>query len=62
MMERYLHIQRRVNAINHRLDTLNEIFEMFNGYLETRHSHHLEIIIILLIVIEVVFDVLNFVF
>jgi uncharacterized Rmd1/YagE family protein len=62
MMERYLHIQRRVNAINHRLDTLNEIFDMFNGYLETRHSHSLEIIIIALIVIEVVFDVLNFVF
>ena len=30
MLERYLHIQRRVNAINHRLDTLNEIFDMFN--------------------------------
>lgn len=62
MLERYLHIQRRVNAINHRLDTLNEIFEMFNGYLEVRHSHSLEIIIIALITIEIVFDVLNFLF
>ncbi|MBA2657466.1 MAG: RMD1 family protein [Tatlockia sp.] len=62
MTERYLHIQRRVNAINHRLDTLNEIFDMFNGYLETRHSHNLEIIIILLIILEVGFDVLNFAF
>lgn len=62
MMERYLHMQRRINAINHRLDTLNEIFDMFNGYLETRHSHNLEIIIILLIVLEVVFDLLNFLF
>ncbi|MBA2651538.1 MAG: RMD1 family protein [Tatlockia sp.] len=61
MMERYLHIQRRVNAINHRLDTLNEIFDMFNGYLETRHSHNLEIVIILLIILEVAFDVLNFI-
>lgn len=61
MMERYLHIQRRVNAINHRLDTLNEIFDMFHGYLEARHSHSLEIIIIALIVIEVAFDVLNFI-
>jgi uncharacterized Rmd1/YagE family protein len=59
MMERYLHIQRRVNAINHRLDTLNEIFEMFQGYLETRHSHSLEIIIIILISIEIIFAVLN---
>lgn len=53
LMERYLHIQRRVNTINHRLDTLNEIFVMFNGYLENRHSHNLEIIIIVLIIIEV---------
>ncbi|MBA4697453.1 MAG: RMD1 family protein [Legionella sp.] len=59
MMERYLHIQRRVNAINHRLDTLNEIFEMFNSYLEIRHSHGLEIIIIVLIAIEIIFAVLN---
>ncbi len=62
MLERYLHIQRRVNALNHRLDTLNEIFDMFNGYLDTRHSHSLEIIIIALIGIEIVFDVLNFLF
>lgn len=60
MLERYLHIPRRVNAINHRLDTLNEIFDMFNGYLENRHSHSLEVIIIFLIAIEIVFGVLNF--
>ncbi|KTD76618.1 RMD1 family protein [Legionella waltersii] len=60
MLERYLHIQRRVNAINHRLDTLNEIFDMFNGYLESRHSHHLEVIIIVLITIEIVIAVMNF--
>ena len=59
MLERYLHIQRRVNAINHRLDTLNEIFEMFNGYLENQHSHNLEIIIIVLIALEIVFPILN---
>ena len=60
MLERYLHIQRRVNAINHRLDTLNEIFDMFNSYLENRHSHSLEIIIIVLITIELIFAMLNF--
>lgn len=59
MLERYLHIQRRVNAINHRLDTLNEIFDMFNGYLENRHSHSLEIIIIVLITFEIAFNVLG---
>jgi len=60
MLERYLHIQRRVNAINHRLDTLNEIFDMFNSYLENRHSHHLEIIIIVLITVETLFSAMNF--
>lgn len=60
MLERYLHIQRRVNAINHRLDTLNEIFDMFNGYLDNRHSHNLEIIIIVLITLEIIIAVMNF--
>jgi uncharacterized Rmd1/YagE family protein len=59
MLERYLHIQRRVNAINHRLDTLNEIFDMFNNYLENRHAHNLEIIIIVLIMIEILFEVMK---
>lgn len=59
MLERYLHIQRRVNAINHRLDTLNEIFEMFNSYLENRHAHSLEVIIIILIMIEIIVAALN---
>lgn len=59
MLERYLHIQRRVNAINHRLDTLNEIFDMFNGYLDIRHSHNLEIIIIVLIALEIIIAVVK---
>lgn len=59
-VERYLHIQRRVHAINQRLDKLHEIFEMFNSYLENKHMHNLEIIVIVLISIEIVFGVLNF--
>lgn len=59
MLERYLHIQRRVNAINHRLDTLSEIFDMFNSYLENRHAHSLEIIIIVLIMIEIIVAAMN---
>lgn len=59
MLERYLHIQRRVNAFNHRLDTLNEIFDMLNRYLENRHSHSLEIIIIILITLEIILPLLN---
>lgn len=62
MLERYLHIQRRINAINHRLDTLNEIFNMFNDYLESRHAHRLELIIIVLIAIEVMIGLLHFLY
>lgn len=60
MLERYLHIQRRVGAINHRLDTIDEIFDMFTQYLTNRHAHTLEMIIIVLIAIEIVFGVINF--
>ena len=60
MLERYLHIQRRANAINHRLDTLNEIFDMFNGYLENNHAHRLEVIIIILIAIEIMSNLFRF--
>jgi len=60
MIERYMHIQRRAHAINHRLDKLNEIFEMFNSYLENRHAMNLEITVILLISIEIISSVLNF--
>ena len=51
MLGRYLHIQRRTTAINHRLDTIDEIFDMFTHYLENRHAT-LEIIIIMLITME----------
>lgn len=60
MLERYLHLQRRVGAINHRLDTIDEIFDMFSRYLENRHAHTLEVIIIVLITIEILFSVINF--
>lgn len=60
MLERYLHLPRRVNTLNHRLDTLNDIFDMFNHYLENRHAHILEIIIIILLAFEILFGLLNF--
>jgi required for meiotic nuclear division protein 1 len=59
MLEDYLDMARRVNTINHRLDTLNEIFDMFSDYLENKHSHSLEIIIIVLIGIEIIIALLN---
>lgn len=59
MLEDYLDFERRINAINHRLDTLNEIFDMFSNYLENKHSHGLEMVIIVLIAVEIIIALLN---
>lgn len=59
LFEKYLDISARAENINQQLDTLNEVFLMFNGYLENKHSHRLEIIIIVLITVEIIFSVLN---
>jgi len=55
----YLDIPERIDAVNKQLDTLDEIFSMLNSYLENRHSHFLEVIIIVLLAAEIVFSVLN---
>ena len=39
---------------------LNEIFDMFSGYLEDRYGHNLELVIIILITVEIIIAVLNF--
>ena len=59
LVERYMDIHKRADTLNQQLNTLNEIFLMCNSYIETKHSHHLEIIIVILILVEVVFSVLN---
>jgi uncharacterized Rmd1/YagE family protein len=59
MLERYLDLGRRVTALNLKLDTLNQIFDMLNGQLQSRHSHFLELIIIVLIALEIFFNLLH---
>lgn len=59
LIEAYMDIEKRVSIINQRLDTLNGIFDVIHGYLDNQHSHHLEIIIIVLIAIEIIFNLLN---
>lgn len=58
-LQKYMDIQRRTSTLNEKINTLNEIFIMFNSYLETKHEWRLEIIIIVLIAVEIVFNVLN---
>lgn len=60
LIENYMDIEKRITALNTRLDILNDIFDVINSYLETKHSHRLEVIIILLIAIEIIFNLLNF--
>lgn len=60
LMERYMDFERRITALNHRLDILGEIFNMFQSYQENRHSHNLEVIIIVLIGLEIIFGLMNF--
>jgi uncharacterized Rmd1/YagE family protein len=46
-------IQVRHNILNHRLDTIHELYSMLSNELNYKHSTRLEIIIIILIAIEV---------
>ena len=59
LLERYLDIAQRKQSLDQQLDTLNEIFHMFSNYLDDRHSNLLEVVIIVLITIEITFNVLN---
>lgn len=59
MLRKYLDISERVEVTNHQLNSLNEIFTLLSGYLEDRHSHFLEVIIIVLISVEIVFSFLH---
>ncbi len=59
MLERYLDIPERAETLNHQLNTLSEVFDMFNSHLESRHASFLEIIIIVLIGFEILFSALQ---
>lgn len=53
MVEKYLDVPRRVNALNRKLDVLHDIFEMLNDQLQHRYASILELIIIVLIMVEI---------
>lgn len=59
MLQSYMDITLRTKALNQQLNTLNEIFYMLHSYLEENHSHNLEIIIIVLIAIEIIFNFIH---
>lgn len=59
MTEQFLDINKRVAALNRKLDVLHEIFNMLNNQLQHRHSNILEIVIIILILLEIVLGVFH---
>ncbi|MES2142641.1 MAG: RMD1 family protein [Pseudomonadota bacterium] len=60
MTEKFLDIPKRVAALNLKLDVVHEILEMLNSQLEHRYSSILESVIILLIFIEIVVQLLQY--
>ena len=55
---KYLEIGRRVEVLNKRLDMIKELFDMLAGGLNHAHSNKLEWIVIILIFVEVFFQVI----
>lgn len=60
MVERYLDIPERTETLNQKLNTLNEVFLMYNSHLDNQYAHGLEIIIIILIVVEICLTLIGF--
>jgi uncharacterized Rmd1/YagE family protein len=58
-MQANLDIPHRISIINKRLDYSQHVVEVIRSYVNDRHSHHLERIIILLIMIEVLFYIMD---
>eukprot|EP00965_Chrysotila_dentata_P071567 2364289-Pleurochrysis_carterae.AAC.5 len=56
---RYLEVERRVEVLNKRLDIIKELFDMLANELHNSHSSMLEWIVIVLILVEVFFQVLS---
>ena len=56
---KYLEVDRRADVLNKRLDILKELFDMLATELHNSHSNKLEWIVIILIMVEVLFQVIQ---
>lgn len=59
LVENYMEVPVRAEIIDHRLNGLNEIAMLCSNFLETKQSHFLEIVIIILIAMEIVIGIFN---
>lgn len=57
---KFLDIPSRVQALNQKLDVLQELLHILNGQVQHRHSSLLESIIILLIAVEIIISLFQF--
>lgn len=60
MTKMFLDIPSRVQALNQKLDVLQELLDILSSQVQHRHSSMLETIIIILIVVEIVISLLQF--
>ena len=56
---KYLEVDRRADLLNKRLDILKGLFDMLASELQNSHSNKLEWIVIILIMVEVLFQVIQ---
>lgn len=55
----YLELKSRMHALNARMSIIQELYDVLHNELQTKHSHTLEWIIILLILIEVIMSLMR---
>lgn len=58
MVERYMDLSKRLSMLNQKLDILNEIFNLLSNELQHQHSTKLEWVIIILITVEIIFNII----
>ena len=58
----YFEITKRLNLVNNRLKIIQDLHQVLIEAVESRHSSALEWIVIILIVIEIVFEVIGFLY
>lgn len=58
----YFEITKRLNLVNNRLKIIQDLHQVLIETVEARHSTLLEWVVIILIVIEIVFEVVGFLF
>ncbi|XP_072163429.1 required for meiotic nuclear division protein 1 homolog [Diadema setosum] len=60
-MCQFLSISRRTNVMNEKLNHCTELVELMRTHLEEKHSHRLEWMIIVLIMVEVLFEIIHYI-